>query len=274
MRIIVCLFLIIISVPTSGQENETFLKNWKVYPVPTNEEMLTKYNLGQNYWVVFLDQNEARVDHSYKYCPTVKLPFAIKQSESDIINISAPLAGLIDAFEVDDGYLVAFNRGEWGGELYWFSKDGKKKYEISKQQITKFIERDDKIYAIEGISHLGMSKGGIIEVKKKKRKWKTTEYLKLPTAPEAAQLDSKNNLVVVTSSGIFLDSNKNFGVVPSSLLSIDSNANVDTLVKAGMWDYLYPSSLIIQDDIVYIGMKRGVYKFDLVTKKEEWLLPE
>ena len=245
-----------------------------MYPVPTSEDSLSKYNFDKNDWVVYLDQNEVRVNHSYKYQSTIKLPFAIKQSESDIINISKPLAGLIDAFEVDDGYLVGFNRGEWGGELYWFSKDGKKKYEISKQQITKFIERDDKIYAIEGISHLGMSKGSIIEVKKKKRKWTTTEYLKLPTAPEVAQLDGKNNLVVVTSSGIFLDSNKNFGVVPSRLLSIDSNANVDTLVKAGMWDYLYPSSIIIQDDIVYVGMRKGVYKFDLATKKEEWLLPE
>jgi len=59
------------------------------------------------------------------------------------------------------------------------------------------------------------------------------------------------------------------------LFSIDRDANIDTLVKAGMWgDYLYSSSMVIQNDVVYIGMRKGVYKFDFATKKDGWLLPE
>ena len=264
--------------PIFGQEHETFLKNWKVYPVPTSEDTLSKYNHDQNDWVVYLDQNEVRVDHSYKYCPTVKLPFAIKQSESDIINISKPLAGLIDAFEVDDGYLVGFNRGEWGGELYWFSKDGKKRYKISGHQIVQFIERDDKIYAIEGLAHLGLTGGSIIEIKKQKKKWVAKEFLKLPTTPQAIKLDSKGNFIVVTFGTNWSFAKEGADVIINAtpgLFSIDRNARTDTLVKDGIWgDYLYPSSIVIQDDIVYIGMRKGVYKFNLATKKEEWLLPE
>lgn len=34
------------------------------------------------------------------------------------------------ALEVDDGLLIAFDMGEWGGGLWWYSKDGSKSYEL------------------------------------------------------------------------------------------------------------------------------------------------
>lgn len=243
------------------KENTTFLKSWESYPIPTDKDTLSKYNHAPNDWVVYFDGDEIRVDdiRRRRRNPKMKLPFEIRQSNSNMTNYSAPLAGLIDAVEVENGYLVGFNRGEWGGELYWFSKNGKKRYEISEHQIVRFIKRDNKIYAIEGLAHLMMSEGSIIEIKKENRKWVANEFLKLPTAPYAVQLDSKNNFIVVTSSSLF---------------SIDKEANIDTLVKDGKWGTLYPSSMIIQNDVVYIGMRKGVYKFDLTTKIAEWLLPE
>jgi len=272
-----------ISLSSSGQENFTFLKNWKNYPVPTTDEVknnMQEYNHSKNDWVVYLDEDEIRVDdvRNYKRNPRAKLPFIIKQSNSNIINISAPLAGLIDAVEVEDGYLVGFNRGEWGGELYWFSKNGKKKYEISGHQIVQFIERDNKIYAIEGLAHLGLTGGSIIEIKKQNRRWGAKEFLKLPTTPQAIKLDSKGNFIVVTFGTNWSFGKEGNGVIINAtpgLFSIDRDANIDTLVKDGMWaDYLYPSSMVIQNDIVYIGMRKGIYRFDLSEKKDEWLLPE
>jgi len=278
MKTISIITLLMISFSTFGQENLTFLKNWKSYPVPTNEDTIYKYSFAQNDWFVYLDGDEIRVDDvkNYRRNPRAKLPFEIRQSNSNVINISAPLAGLIDVFEVEDGYLVGFNRGEWGGELYWFSKDGKKRYEISRHQIVQFIKRDNKIYAIEGLAHLG-TKGSIIEIEKQKRKWVAKEFLKLSTAPEAIQLDSKENFIVVTfGTDWSFDEGGNVIINASpGLFSIDREADVDTLVKVGIWgDYLYPSSMVIQNDVVYIGMRKGVYKFDLATKREEWLLPE
>jgi hypothetical protein len=277
------LIFLVISLSTFGQENLTFLKNWKSYPVPTTDEVennMQEYNHSENNWAVYFDEDEIRVDdiRNYKIDTRTKLPFIIRQSNSNMINISAPLAGLIDAIEVEDGYLVGFNRGEWGGELYWFSKNGKERYEISGHQIVQFIERDNKIYAIEGLAHLRLSGGSIIEIKKQKRQWVAKEFLKLSTAPRAIQLDSKGNFIVVTfGTNRSFDKKSgsvNINAIPG-LFSIDRNSNIDTLVKGAMWgDYLYPSSMVIQNDVVYIGMRRGVYKFDLAAKKDEWLLPE
>src|SRR5581483_5919719 len=30
-----------------------------------------------------------------------------------------------EALRVDDGWLIGFNEGEWGGALYWFSANGR-----------------------------------------------------------------------------------------------------------------------------------------------------
>lgn len=250
------LILLLISSSVFGQTNKTLLKNWKSYTVPTNEDTLYKYNSDSNDWVIYLDSNEINVDKGGKYSIDSKLPFDILPSKTE----QYKLRGKRSVIQVEDGYLVGFYRGEWGGNLYWFSKDGKDKYEISGHEIVQFIKRDGKIYAIEGLAHLSMSQGSIIEMEKNNGKWTTKEYLKLPSAPDAVQLDNKKNFVIVTSSSLF---------------SIDTKANMDTLVRVGMWDgYLYPSSMVIQNDIVYIGMRKGVYKFDLATKKDEWLLPD
>jgi hypothetical protein len=260
------------------KENTTYLKSWESYTIPTIDEVrnnYTEYNHAPNDWVVYLDENEIRVDDVRNYKRRdlrSELPFEIKQSNSKWTNISAPLAGLIDYLEVDDGYLIGFNRGEWGGELYWFSKNGKKRYEISGHQIVQFIKRDNKIYAIEG----GKVEDSIIIIKKKMGKWVAEKYLKLPPAPAAVQLDSKDNLIIVTYgySLSFDESGRTYASATPSLFSIDRNANIDTLVNDGMWGQLYPSSMVIQNDVVYIGMRKGVYKFDHVVKKDEWLLPE
>ena len=281
------LMFLMFSFSTFGQENMTFLKNWKTYPVPTNKDTIRKYNSAKSDWMVYYEEDEIRVDdiRNLKINPIAKLPFDVFQSSYEVkdingekhIIVTGPEEGGVDVVEVKDGYLIGFNRGEWGGDLYWFSKNGKEKYKISGHQIVQFIKRDNKIYAIEGLAHLSMSRGSIIEIEKKEGKWITKEFLKLPTAPEVIQLDSKENFIVVTfgTDWSFDKGGKSVIHATPGLFSIDRKANIVTLVKDGIWgDDLYPSSMVIQNDVVYIGMRKGVYKFDLVTKRDEWLLPE
>lgn len=276
------LVFLMISLLTFGQERLTFLKNWNTYPIPEN---IMGYNSSKNNWIVYVDKNEIRIsdDRSYTYKQNLskkKLPFKIEKP------------GLIDVVQVNDGYLVGFNRGEWGGGLYWYSKNGKKNKEIVSSIFSspiQFIKRDNLIYAITGLSHMGMSYGDIIKIEKKQKQWIVEEYVKLPDAPCVIQLDSKDNMLVFTCSGLY---------------SIDKEANLDTLAikfrrpitpiieielpndtlrirekpleyyPKWLWGFLYPTSMVIQNDMVYVGMRGGVYKFDLTTKKEEWLLPE
>jgi hypothetical protein len=281
MKVSKFILFLIVSTSVIGQDNKEFLNNWKSYPVPTDPDVFYNYAQDENDWLVYLENNEIKVDEIQNKWEDLRVnpPFKIRQSKkNNTINISAPLTGVIDVIEVQDGYLIGFNRGEWGGELYWFSKNGKKRYKISGHQIEKFIERDNKIYAIEGLAHITMSYGSVIEIRRVMTRWFAKKILKLPSAPCAVQSDSKDNFIIMTTLGF---------------LSMDRQAKVDTLSMhidtlgmnneyyqyypfeaRGLLGMLYPNSMVIQNDVVYVGMRKGVYKFDLTTRKEEWLLPE
>jgi len=228
---------------------------WKSYDIPINEDTLSKYNYAKDDWTVYLKENIIFVTNSRNKTGDT-LPFEIISSEEEKYKIS----GSRSVIKVDDGYLVGFYRGEWGGNLYWFSQDGKTNYEISDHEIVQFIKRDSNIYAIEGLAHLGRSDGSIIEIVKINKKWTVVEYLKLPSAPDGIGLDQNNNFLIITSE---------------SLLSVDTDLKINMIIKEGFWRAaLYPTSLVIKDNIAYMGMRKGVFKYDLTTNKQEWLMSE
>ena len=253
LRLIIPIF---ISITSYGQSNFKLVKNWKSYEIPTNQDTVYKYKSDKNDWIVSIDQNEIYAVEWSKNSSKISVPFFIKPTAIE----ERTFRGKRFFMSVDDGYLIGFNRGESGGYIFWFSKDGTKNYKISDDNIVQFKNRDNKIYAIAGLEHLSMLEGSIIEIKKEKGKWVSVEYLKIPTAPVAVELDTENNLVIVTSS---------------SLLSVDTNKNLQILIAKGIWDsFLYPNSLVIQNETLFIGMRKGIFKYNLLTKKEEWLLPD
>ena len=256
MRVFKFIILLFTSSLTFGQSNPSPILAWKTYPVPKNKDTLYKYNSDPNDWYVFLDSNKIFVEKARDHYAKQKMPFVITPEIGEEKILKARRYSVI---EVDDGYLIAFFRGEFGGLLYWISKDKKTKYKVANSLIAQFIMLSGKLYAIEGLSHGLSYSGSIVALEKENNKWVVNEYLKLPSAPTAVQVDSKNNFIVVTSA---------------SLLSIDQNKVITSLIPKGIWDiYLYPSSMVIQNDVIFIGMRKGIFKYNLLTKEEEWLLP-
>lgn len=163
---------------------------------------------------------------------------------------------------VDDGWLIGFNKGEFGGALYWFSRDGKRRYKISDHQIIDFVVQPDGIYAIEGVAHLGLSIGSVIRVARAtaRSRWKATTVTKLPFAPSALSLRKDRTMLITLSD---------------SLVSIGPDHTVRTLLSNVPWGGLYPNSSIISPDEtkLYIGMRQYVGEFNLTTNKFRFLIP-
>lgn len=256
MKTLTTLIAFLISYSCYSQREFIPLSSWTSYSLPLHPDSIHKYSfdlLGE--WTVCIKNNEILASKTRQKTSDT-LPFQINPNESERYKIG----GSRSVIEVNDGYLVGFYRGEWGGNLYWFSKDGKLKYEISNDEIVQFVKWNNKIYAIQGLSHLISTSGSIIEIKLIDKKWITIETLKLPAAPYGFDIDSKNNLIVITSK---------------SLLKVDANFKTTVLVNEHFWyPGFYPTSLIVKDDIVYVGMRKGVYKYNLETHKQEWLMKD
>lgn len=254
-RTLSIILLLPVFVQCYAQPDTTNLRNWKTYAVPT-EDSVTKYNHSAHDWIVYLQDDEVHAGLLGKEPVAKELPFEINRGDGlDAMR----MRGKRSVAKVNDGYLVAFWRGEFGGHLYWFSHDGTSRKHVKLTRILQFIERDNNLYAINGLAHLGFSIGNVIQLKKADSGWTTSEYKALSFAPYATALDANDNMIVVTSG---------------DLVSIDKNGTLTTLIKNGFWDNLYPTSMVIYKNACYIGMRKGILKFDMATKKQEWLLPQ
>lgn len=163
---------------------------------------------------------------------------------------------------VEDGWLVGFNRGEFGAALYWFSPDGKENYKVSEHQIVDFFSLPDGLHAIEGLAHMGISEGSIVRIARPepKGRWQATTVTKLSFAPYAVSVQRNGTMLITLSN---------------SLVRVGDDRKVTTLLDAPPWDALYPNSSVTSADEqkLYIGMRQFVGEIDIPTKTLRLLVP-
>lgn len=259
MKILVTLLLLTITVTLKAQKDTSLIKNWKIHPFPLNKDTLLSYN-HDNDFRVFIHDNQVKAAKGI-YGRKNDLPFNIEIGvPNEGRDFFSPFAGVRTTFRVDDGYLVGFNNGEFGGSLSWFSIDGKANYMIGHFNLQQFISRDGKVYAIQGLSHMSFNEGTILQIEKKAGKWTAFNYLKLPSAPRAITTDHKNRFLIATAS---------------ALLRIDEKSGIQSLYENNNWlYYLYPNSVVCHNGVVYVGMRGGIFRYYPNSKKHEWLTPD
>ncbi|HMJ64773.1 MAG TPA: hypothetical protein VK615_05435 [Candidatus Binatia bacterium] len=162
--------------------------------------------------------------------------------------------------EVDDGWLVGFNQGEFGAALYWFSSNGKENCKISNHQVVDFLNLSNGVHAIEGLAHLGISRGSLIRIARTSGRWHAISVVKLPFAPYAVSVRKDESLLITLSD---------------SLVAVGPDHKVDTLLGDARWGDFYPGSSILDLDEqkLYIGMRQFVGEFNLTSKALRFLIP-
>jgi hypothetical protein len=210
-------------------------------------------------WVVSLRDGRPRARLASRTVErTVPLPFEIERGAA-----ADGLAGKRRSAKVADGFIVAFNAGEFGAGLWWFSPDGKKRYKIAEAWVKDFFSTEVGLLALEGLAHGGESRGRIIRlVQDQGGRWRSEDLIDLKHAPEVAVKRADGSLLVATTDRLLK-------VVPS-------DKTVEVLHKDAFWGGLYPSSLVFTpSDTIYLGMRHGVAKLE--KKRGEyklvWLLP-
>ena len=231
------------------------VQKWKKYDLPSDEDVL-KYNSTGIGWLILLDPSgQVIAQNNIAKFPSVDtLPFKIPYDTTKVYS----WRGFQTVKKVDNGFLVGFNKGEFGGSLHWYSEKGDSTYQISRGNVDYIFEYKRNIYMVSGLFHMVTDHGVINEMKFIKSKWKIDGGFELP---------SKSFIIMPYKDRILF-------ITTKTILFFDGTDNFDLVKKDGFWDVLYPQSAVIVNDDLFIGMRGGVYKINLNTKNEEWLMPK
>ena len=234
--------------------------DWLVVAAPlAGSNEIIRANLSLCQWHLSLRKGRALVTLDRNYLnnsgeDTSNLPFKIEKKR--------PFFGQQITAKVDDGWLVGFNAGEFGASLWWFSPDGHRRYEVSKDQVVEFLHTPTGLVAVEGLAHLSLSYGSMIRLSRTSQgRWRSTILAPLGDAPETAAVDADGWIVVVGAS---------------KLMRVSPSGRVQVLSSNTAWGTLYPDSMVrVGKGEFYVGMRAYLVHvtMTLTGAKTEWLLP-
>jgi len=154
---------------------------------------------------------------------------------------------------VENGTFIGSDRGEWGGSIVFKPDDGSE-YEILRKNFRGFYTIGDKKFALTGLLHLMDWGGNIYELVFDDGKWKAEMALDIESCPE---------VFLLVSNDLYIATNK-------ALIVVRAGKSIETLVENVFWSGLYPNSMVYANHSIFIGMRGGVYVYDLNAKTETW----
>jgi hypothetical protein len=245
------------------------LSRWVVLEAPTlgTEKWRTANHSSVEWYVSLQDGKPIAYLYDWRKQKIVTLPFGLEPAKLGepykIIPGKTTELGTKGTVQVDDGWLLSTNMGEWGGDISWLSSDGTKQNKVSDDQVEMFLQtRHWGLMAIEGLSHLGLSRGTVVQIQKEKGQWRSKLFVDLKEAPYVFTEEADGSLLVFTSS---------------RLLRVRPDRKIEPLLTKAFWGGLYPNSvLLMPNGELYVGMRHGVAHLRPSREgnyKMEWLLP-
>jgi hypothetical protein len=246
---------------------------WIVAEPPLERSpQLSSANCSPFEWRVFTTSDDAnpsaelvKVDRFYEQSRReLPLPFPPPLPPSSRFR-EGPTEGRRYVKEVEDGYIIGFNKGEWGGSLWWCTKQGVY-HHITRANVVGILHTNVGLLVLEGLAHLTSSSGQLLKIERDiEGRWVCKEFLKLYKAPRAATFLEDDSLLIVTSNGlvrVYLDEREN-------------SANLDKLLSDQFWRCLYPNSVVAtRSGDIFIGMRHGVVRVAFNDDcRVDWLLP-
>lgn len=157
------------------------------------------------------------------------------------------------------GLLLGFNRGEWGGALFWYGDDGTVKQKLLDENIVELLPTATGFTVFAGLSHLGTDTGRATQLIDSGTGYSLGLSADLGSAPCAVVVEPGGAVVVATMAG---------------LVRLTSTFQVQHLQRT-RWGMLYPVSLVVHGGTAYVGMRGIVAEIQLGADHptETWLVP-
>lgn len=171
-----------------------------------------------------------------------------------------PGRGRTSAIRVADGYLVGFDKGEFGGGLWWYSENGRDGYRVTEANVRGFAGTPSETVALTGLAHLMSDAGGVLRLaRNRSNRWHVAEEVDLDASPSAFLTETDGSVTIVTGNGLLSYVQ---GTVESLHESDYTLLSVNSVVRT-------------PDRELLIGMRHVVARLTPVDRgyRETWLAP-
>jgi hypothetical protein len=231
---------------------------WVLYTFPDNPDsrVLLCAGFSNREWQVSPEGDGVKISSYPGGGIQDPLPFDIQPQ-----NAAAGLAGDRHVMRVNDGWLVGFDAGEFGGALWWFSVDGSKRRKLAEDNVAGFADSSVGVLALVGLAHMGTDYGKVLLVHEGNGGNRQVESIAdLGSAPTAFAMESADSLIVATYDKI---------------VRVLTSGEVEQII-APKDGFPYPNSLTLSKaGVIHVGMRHFVLRLSPSNEgyKEEWFVP-
>ncbi len=163
---------------------------------------------------------------------------------------------------VDDGWLVAYNSGEWGGEVWHYDDRGGPGHLLSTERVLGLLRLGQRVYAWGRPGVGAPGEGLLCEIRPGPAgRWTVGRTIRLPAPPLAVAAAGRETALILTGPGIWRFR------APDRLIPLYTTAD---------WVGLHPNSLVRETDgTIFVGLDAVVA--ELTPRdghyRERWLIP-
>jgi hypothetical protein len=234
---------------------EFALDDFEVLPATNIDALCNRYSSCRWYVDVAAGQPRFRLEQPSRPWP---LPFTVP------IDSATGTNGRGMAHEVDDGWLVAFDHGEWGSAVWWHSAEGSVRKLLGSDALVEFFTLGGEIWA-PAAKDFRAGEGYMLRFDRDEAEgWRAVAGPDLlHEVPQIAVVDG-DKLLIVSFRGVE---------------EVDALGRVTVLAEVDLWNHgqvISPSSLArTRAGTILIGSGVGVVRLtpDGEGYLEDWLVP-
>jgi hypothetical protein len=248
---------------TAGRvQAQNLPSGWTPYPTPKSGSETLRC---ANYSI----RRQWRVSVSNGTLEIAVIPFERGGAQSQVWKQELPLGiqrvegmvGLQSTLKLQNGWLLGFDGGEFGGGL-WFASDDGTTQMLNRENVHGFVATPRGVLVLAGLAHMGLDSGKVFVVPYAVKSPRDVKLLlELDGAPEAFTKVSDDTILVVTTRGVS---------------RIRSSGGSELLLRREL-GLLSPNSVAATPEgVIYIGARLFVVRLSPHAAEylEQWMLPD
>ena len=227
-------------------------------------------NISISYKFVLVDINKVSREKWAEYTHGYETKVLLKDNNTLLTILTVPdvYNSRIKIFDMQDGYLVGYDFGEFRGHGLYYKPQYGDFYSLGNHGTTAgfytFDERwnEKTVYILDGYPQFS-SKGYVLKaIRNENDIWEIDEDFKIDLG-EYFTGGGYPQAFLVEDETVYI-------VTQQQLIKVIGEKIEQILIEKAFWYGLYPNSIVRIDNLLWIGMRGGIASYDLDTGELLW----